>query len=266
MTVPLGATLARDGLVQAWVEEGMAVIRLNRPGKRNALNDALITDLEETLRWALAEDSARVLVLTGSEQAFCAGGDISMFTELNAERGYDFTRRGYDLLRPLETGEKPVIAAVEGYCIAGGLELALACDFIIAGAGARFGFGEIDLGLIPGWGGTVRVARAISPRRARQMVMTCERIKAPEALRLGLANEVVPAGSALQRACELAIQIASKPALAVRAAKMTMTQAADAASTDAALAVERSACAALFGTAAVSALAQAWIDKASAVA
>jgi enoyl-CoA hydratase/carnithine racemase len=259
------ATVARDGLVQAWVEEGIAVIRLNRPEKRNALSDALITELENTLHWALAEDSARVLVLTGSEQAFCAGGDISMFTELNAEKGYEFTRRGYDLLRPIEIGEKPVIAAVEGHCIAGGLELALACDFIIAGADARFGFGEIDLGLIPGWGGTVRVTRAISSRRARQMVLTCERIKAPEALGIGLVNEVVPSGSALQRASELAKLIASKPALAVKAAKMTMTQAADAASTDAALAVERSVCAALFGTAAVKALAQSWIDKTSAI-
>jgi enoyl-CoA hydratase len=255
--------LMRDGLVQTSLDGGVALIRLNRPEKRNALNDALITALEDALRWALAEDAARVVVLTGSERTFCAGGDISMFTELDAELGYGFTRRGYDLLRPIETGEKPVIAAVEGHCIAGGLELALACDFIVAGAEVRFGFGEIDLGLIPGWGGTVRIGRAIPSRRARQMVLTCERIKGPEALALGLVNEVVPAGSALERATELASVIASKPALAVSAAKMTMTQVADAASTDAALAVERSVCSALFGTAEVKRLAQAWVDKSS---
>jgi enoyl-CoA hydratase len=259
MTVAL--EVVRSGLVETSLQDGVAVVRLNRPDKRNALNAALIGELEDAFAWVRSEDAIRAAVLTGSAQVFCAGGDISMFTSLGAESGYEFTRRGFELLRPLETCEKPIVAAVEGYCLAGGLELALACDFIVAGAEARFGFAEVDLGLIPGWGGTVRLARAIPVRRARQMVLTGERIKAPEAHRLGLVNNVVDAGEALASAHEIASTIASKPPLAVRAAKMTLTQAADAASNDAALAVERSVCAALFATDEVRRLAQSWIDK-----
>lgn len=263
MSASAKSSLAPHRYVEVDVDGPVAVIRMTRTEKANALDDELIGGLEAGLAWALAEEDLRVLILTGSERAFCSGGDISLFTVLNSESGYAHTKRGFDLLRPLETSEKPVIAAVEGYCIAGGVELALACDFIIAGEGAKIGFGEVDLGLIPGWGGTVRSARAIPARRARQMVMTCERIDAEEALRLSLVNEVVEKGAALNRALELAAVIASKPALAVRAAKMTIGEADDANTLEGALAVERSVCSALFGTDQVRTLAQEWIDKSS---
>jgi enoyl-CoA hydratase/carnithine racemase len=241
---------------------GVALLRLNRPEKMNAFDGPQIEGLQAALEWMHAADDVRVGVLTGSERAFSAGGDISTFDELNADSGLAFTRLGYDLLRPLETGEKPVIAAVEGFCLAGGLEVALACDFIIAGEGAKFGFGEVDLGLIPGWGGTVRLPRAIPVRRARQMIMTSERIDAAEAHRMGLVNEVLPAGGALDRALELATRIAGQPPLAVRAAKTVAEQSADGTPADAAHAVERSVCGALFGTEDVHARVRAWTEKA----
>ncbi|MCW2993102.1 MAG: 3-hydroxybutyryl-CoA dehydratase [Conexibacter sp.] len=258
MTEPLVAPL-----VHLTVQDGVALVRLNRLDKRNALNEAMISELEDALDGARRDDEVRVIVIAGSEKVFCAGGDISMFTELNSESGYAFTRRGFDLLRVLETTEKPVIAAVDGYCLAGGFEIALACDFIIAGTRARFGFGEVDLGLIPGWGGTVRAARALPVRRARQLIMTSERIDADEAHRLGAVNEVVEAGQAEERAVAIAQELAGKPPLAIKVAKMTIAQADDATSIDAALAVERSACAALFGTDDVKRLAQRWIDAAA---
>jgi enoyl-CoA hydratase len=256
--------LLRDGRVQISSADGVALLRLHRPDKMNAFDREQIDALRDALEWFRGADDVRVGVLTGSERAFSAGGDITTFDALDADSGLAFTRVGYDLLRPLETGEKPIIAAVEGYCLAGGLEVALACDFVICGEKAKFGFGEVDLGLIPGWGGTVRLPRAIPVRRARQMILTSERIGAEEALRLGLVNEVLPSGGALDRALELAAAIAAQPPAAVRAAKMVVEQAADAAPIDAALAAERAVCGALFGTEDVHTRVRAWTEKARA--
>lgn len=242
------AALVRDGRVQISVHEGLALLRLNRPEKMNAFDAEQIDAFEDALRWFAAEPGVRAGVLTGSGRAFCTGGDITTFDAIDAERAYSYTRRGYDILRPLESGEKPVIAAVEGYCLAGGLEMSLACDFIIAGDGSKFGFGEVDLGLIPGWGGIVRLARGIPLRRARQMILTSERIDAHEAARIGLVNEVTEQGGALARALELGAAIAAKPNVAVRVAKLAAEVAADGTSMDAALALERTADALLFGT------------------
>jgi enoyl-CoA hydratase len=226
----------------------VALLRLNRPEKLNAFDDDQVDALASALAWLGASKEVRAAVITGSERAFSVGGDITTFGEIDAERGYDYTRRGYDILRPLETGEKPIIAAVEGYCLAGGLEVSLACDFIIAGEGSLFGFGEVDLGLIPGWGGIVRLSRGIPVRRARQMILTSERVDAEEAVRIGIVNEVVDKGTALDRALELAGAIAEKPRVAVRVAKLSAEMAVDGTSMDAALALERTADALLFGT------------------
>jgi len=241
-------SLVRDGRVQVSFAAGVALLRLNRPEKLNASDRAQIDALADAVAWLTANDDVRAAVLTGSERAFSAGGDITTFDEIDAERGYAFTRRGYEILRPLETSEKPVIAAVEGYCLGGGLEMALACDFIIAGEGSTFGFGELELGLIPGWGGVVRLSRAISVRRARQMILTSERVDVATAERIGLVNEVVARGQALERGLELALAIVAKPKLAVRLAKLSAEVAIDGTSMDAALALERTADALLFGT------------------
>jgi enoyl-CoA hydratase/carnithine racemase len=254
----------QDGRVQISAAGGVALLRLNRPDKMNAFDAPQIDALHDAIRWFLAADEVRVGVLAGNDRAFCAGGDITTFDEINAEMGYPYTRRGYDMLRPLETGEKPLIAAVDGWCLAGGLEVALACDFIVAGERATFGFGEVDLGLIPGYGGCVRLTRAIPVRRARQMILTSERVKAPEARDLGLVNEVVEAGEALRRGLELAEKIAGQPPLAVRAAKMAVEQAADGTPIEAALAAERIAGAVLFGTSDVHEKVREWTEKAKA--
>jgi enoyl-CoA hydratase/carnithine racemase len=252
----------RDGRVQISAADGVGLIRLNRPEKRNAFDAEQIAAFEDALAWLATAPDVRVAVLTGNGPAFCAGGDITTFDAIDAAAAHPYTRRGYDVLRPLETGERPVIAAVEGPCLAGGLEIALACDFIIAGESAKFGFGEVDLGLIPAWGGTVRLTRAIPARMARQLILTSERIDAERAWGLGLVNEVVPEGGALERALELAAAIAAKPPLAVRVAKMAAQLAADGGGTDAALAAERVGGALLFGTPEVHRNVREWSDRA----
>jgi enoyl-CoA hydratase/carnithine racemase len=241
-------SLLRDGRVQISKAGGVALLRLNRPEKRNAFDAEQIAAFESAVRWFLDEEDVTVGVLTGSPAAFCAGGDITTFDAIDVERGYPYTRRGYDILRTVEVGEKPLIAAVEGYCLAGGLECALACDFIIAGQGATFGFGELDLGLIPAWGGTVRLTRAVSSRVARQLILTSQRIGSDRAAALGLVNEVVDEGDACRRAMELAATIAGQPRIAVRIAKTVARLVADGADVESSLAAERIGGALLFGT------------------
>jgi enoyl-CoA hydratase/carnithine racemase len=250
--------LIRDGRVQLRVHDGVALVQLNRPDKLNAFDADQIEAFESALRWFVDAADVRVGVLSGSLRAFCVGGDITTFDAIDVDRGYPYTRRGYDILRTLEVSEKPMIAAVEGYCLAGGLEVALACDFLIAGADAVFGFGELDLGLIPAWGGTVRLTRAIAPRMARQLILTSQRFPAERAAALGLVNEVVQTGDALTRALELAATIAAKPTVAVRIAKTVARLVADGADAEAALAAERIGGALLFGTEDVHRAVRAW--------
>lgn len=253
--------VVRDGRVEISAAEGVALIRLNRPEKLNAFDAEQIDAFEGALRWFLQEADIRAGVLTGSERAFCVGGDITTFDAIDVETGYPYTRRGYDILRSLEVGERPLIAAVEGYCLAGGLEVALACDFIIAGAGATFGFGEVDLGLIPAWGGTVRLTRAIPSRVAHQMILTSQRIDAERGAELGLINEVVETGGALERAIDLARTIAGQPQVAVRIAKTVGRLVADGADIESALAAERIGGALVFGTSDVHRAVRAWSER-----
>lgn len=249
--------------VEVLANGAVAVIRMNRPDKRNALDAEQIAALGKAFGWLAAEEGVNAAVLTGAGKSFCAGGDISMFLSINTDNALSFTRRGYDLLRPLETGHKPVIAAVSGHCLAGGLEIALACDFIIAGASAKFGMAEVDLGLIPGWGGTVRLGSAVPVRLARQLVLTCERLTAERAQGLGLVNEVLPDdAAALARAIELAAHIARQPPLAVRAAKLVLN--AIDGGVDASLALEGSLAAGLFSTTAVTSRVRQWVDQSKA--
>jgi enoyl-CoA hydratase/carnithine racemase len=260
--LPTPTTRVLDGRVVVDVGRDVALIRLNRPEKLNAFDAEQLDAFEEAIRWFVGTRDVRVGVLTGSERAFCAGGDISTFDAIDVEAGFPYTRRGYDLLRPLEIGEKPLIAAVEGYCLAGGLEVALACDFIIAAESAKFGFSEVDLGLIPAWGGTVRLTRAIPARLARQLIFTSERIAAQRALQIGLVNEVVEVGGALGRALELALKMAGQPPIALRVARQAAQLAADGGGVDGALAAERIGGALLFGTEDVHRNVQKWTEQA----
>jgi enoyl-CoA hydratase/carnithine racemase len=229
---------SRDGPV--------AVIRLNRPEKLNAIS----TTVERELHEALASDAVRTsgaLVVAGEGRAFSAGADISEFEERSPEdvlRYYHETGGVYEELAALP---QPTLAAIHGYCLGGGLELALALDFRLADESAVFGFPEVSLGILASSGGLHRVTRVLGPARAKELFLLAERFGADEALRVGVVTEVVPAGDALRRALEVAHRLAALPRDAVAVTKQAIDAAA-ASPREAALLIERLAYAALAQT------------------
>ena len=214
----------------------VALLRLNRPKQLNALNAQVMDQLCEALEALDADDAIRCLVVTGNERAFAAGADIG---EMAVASPIDMLRSNriaqWDRVRRIS---KPVIAAVSGWCLGGGCELAMALDLIVAGEGARFGQPEINLGVIPGAGGTQRLTRAIGKSRAMEMVLTGEPIDAAEALRLGLVARVVPDELLVEDALALAAVIAAKSPHALRLGKEAVNAAFEMSLTDA-LAHER---------------------------
>jgi enoyl-CoA hydratase len=208
---------SREGLV--------ALVRINRPRVRNALNQALLADLVTTLE-ALDEDpEVRVIVLTGDERAFAAGADIAEMVDASVvEMQLRPQLARWDRLRKIR---KPLIAAVAGYALGGGNELAMLCDLVVAAETARFGQPEINLGIIPGAGGTQRLVRAIGKARAMELVLTGRMMTADEAFAVGLVTKVVPTELYLIEALRLAAEIAAKPPLAVMAAKDAVLKAFD---------------------------------------
>jgi len=174
-------------------QDGIALITMNRPAKLNALNAETMGELDDALARVEADASVRGLVVTGAgEKAFVAGADINELAAKTAPELYHVTVRGQRILRRLETMPKPSIAAVNGYALGGGLELAMSCTLRVASPNARFGQPEVKLGLIPGYGGTQRLPRLVGRGRALEMVLTGEPIDAAEAHRIGLVNHVVP--------------------------------------------------------------------------
>jgi enoyl-CoA hydratase len=171
--------------------DGIAVVMVNRPDKLNALNAATVRQLDEVLREVRADDAVRAVILTGSgDKAFVAGADIGELAKMGPIDGVQVSRAGQDTFRLLERMPKPVIAAVNGFALGGGLELALACHVRIASSRAKFGLPEVRLGIIPGYGGTVRLPRLVGRGRALELILTGEMIDAAEALRIGLINRV----------------------------------------------------------------------------
>jgi enoyl-CoA hydratase len=206
-------------------KDGYAVIRLNRPKVLNALNSALMSELVQALQ-ALDEDpEIRCIVLTGGDRAFAAGADIAEMAGVEAVPFMlkdSFER--WDRIRKLHT---PLVAAVSGFAYGGGCELAMMCDMIIASETARFGQPEINIGVIPGAGGTQRLTRALGKARAMEMILTGAPISANEALRAGLVNRVVPVELLVNEAEALARRIASQPPVAVRLAKEAILKSFD---------------------------------------
>ncbi len=226
-------------------------IILNNEKMMNAVTYTMQNELLEVLEKAKFDNSIRCLVITGcGEKAFSAGGDINYFLTLDNVSFHDFLyERGYRVQHAMTYMEKPVIAAVNGYCFGGGLEIALCCDFIYASKNARFGLTEIDIGLLAGWGGTCRLPRTISVNNAKEMIFKGERISADEAYRIGLVNKVFETVPDLYRGIEDCVNtIIAKPPLAVRAAKSIINNSITCGSMEAAQSIERDAVKWLFSS------------------
>jgi enoyl-CoA hydratase len=204
-------------IVLAEVSERILTITVNRPDKMNALNGEVMKGLASALDEARRNPDVGALVLTGAgEKAFVAGADIGELAALGAVDGRDFARKGQAIFDHLENLGKPVIAAVNGFALGGGCELAMACTIRIASKSARFGQPEVNLGIIPGYGGTQRLARLVGEGRAMELCLTGEMIGAEEAWRIGLVNRVVEPAELMGAARELAGKILSKGPLAIR--------------------------------------------------
>ena len=207
-------------------EEGSTVVvTITRPDALNAINTSVLRALDSLISWLDSESAEhfRAVVLTGAgEKAFAAGADIKEFVEMNSKAATELAKRGQNLFRRMEKLKIPIIAAVNGFALGGGLELALACDFIYASENAKFGLPECTLGLMPGFGGTVRLPRRVGPAKAREMSYTGAVIDANEALRIGLANKVVPQAQLLAIALETAKLIGSRAPVAVAKIKKSI--------------------------------------------
>lgn len=224
-------------------EKGEALwLTFNRVEMRNALTDQMQLELTDALEYAMKESAIRCVVLTGAgEKAFTAGGDISLLNSFTgAVELYDYMYfRGNHIQHLIWYMDKPVIAAVNGMCFGGGLEISLACDMIYAAENATFGLTEISIGSLPGWGGLTRLPRAVSKIRAKEMILTGERIDAAEAYRMGMVNKVVPKEQLYEEVDGLVDRIVSKPPLNVRAVKSIINSAAQVGSIEAAQTIER---------------------------
>lgn len=225
-------------------DDGIALVTLNRPEVRNALNRAMVDDLRRALGDLEARDDVRALLITGAGgKAFLSGADIA---ELRDRKSGDaLARINASLFREIEAFPAPTIAAIRGYALGGGCELAMACDLRVAGESAKLGQPEVALGIIPAAGGTYRMPKLVGLGKARELIFTGRILEAAEAERIGLVNRVVPDDDVIDVARELAAEIAKNSALAVRLAKVSLNAASDM-PTDVAIRLESSAQAVLF--------------------
>ena len=204
-------------------EPYVALIRINRPKELNALNPQLMQELRDELQRLDANANVRVIIITGNEQAFAAGADIRQMADKSALEMV--TADQFSTWDQIRKTKKPLIAAVSGFCLGGGCELAMTCDMIVASETARFGQPEIKIGVMPGAGGTQRLTRAVGKARAMEMVLTGRFISAEEAFSLGLINKVVPVEMYLREAATLAAEIAQMSPFAAQLAKEAVNRA-----------------------------------------
>ena len=197
------------------VRDRIATITINRPDKLNALNDATIGEIGSALDAALADGAVGGIILTGAGRAFVAGADIAVLAAQGAVDARERARHGQAVFRRIEMSPKPVIAAVNGFALGGGCELAMACHVRIASESAKFGQPEVKLGITPGFGGTQRLARLVGRGRALQLLLTGEQIPAAEALRIGLVNAVVPAADLMTATRTMMTQMLANAPLAI---------------------------------------------------
>jgi enoyl-CoA hydratase/carnithine racemase len=209
----------RDGRV--------AIVRISRPKKRNALNRSMIDQLQEIFSYLDQLQNVRAVVLAGTGSAFAAGADISEYANFDGPRFADYQAACGDLCTAIETNRHPVIASVGGLALGGGFELVLTCDIVVASRSATFGLPEVNLALLPGWGGTQRLTRLIGRNRAKHLMLTGEPITADEAAGMGIVTYLVSDGEEAEAATALAHKIASKAPLATSAIKKVVNNTAD---------------------------------------
>ncbi|HMU77859.1 MAG: enoyl-CoA hydratase/isomerase family protein [Bacteroidetes bacterium] len=198
------------------VENGLATITINRPDKLNALNALTVQEIGAAVKKAINQSEVRIIIITGSgEKSFVAGADISEFEGLNEEQSRALAQAGQDAFFVIENSPKPVIAAINGFALGGGCELAMACHLRVAAENARFGQPEVKLGLIPAYGGTQRLTKLIGKTKALELMITTDMINAAEALQMGLVNYVVPQAELMNKTRELASKIMKQAPLAV---------------------------------------------------
>jgi len=209
--------------LQVDISDAIATISIARPEARNALNREILVALSCVVRELSENDAVRVVIITGSgDKAFSAGGDIAVLRDLQPDEAHELAVMGQRVMREIETCHKPVIAAVNGYAVGGGCELAMSCDFRIAADTAVFGLPEILIGIIPGFGGTQRLTRIVGRGMALEMMLTGAMVDAWEALRIGLVNRVVPQENLSSEVRRLALMIATKGRISVNLCKLAV--------------------------------------------
>jgi enoyl-CoA hydratase len=217
-----------ENILLEQVEAGIYKLTVNRPRSFNALNSATLDEIYAAGEQLANTPDARVLLVTGAgDKAFVAGADISEMKEKSAIEGQRFSQKGMRTFRRLETLDIPVIAVVNGYCLGGGCELAMSCDWILASERAQFGQPEVNLGVTPGFGGSQRLPRLIGRARAMELLVSGRQIKADEALAWGLVNHIHAADELMDKALEMARLISQKGPVAVRLAKQAVQRGQD---------------------------------------
>jgi enoyl-CoA hydratase len=207
----------------------VAIITINRPDKMNALNRQVLAEIDQAVNTALADNTIAGIILTGTgTKAFAAGADIAEFAEFTVEQGKELSAVGHGIFNRIAGASKPIIAAVNGFSLGGGCELAMACHFRVASENARFGQPEVNLGLVPGYGGTQRLVELVGKGRAIELLITADMVKADEAYRIGLVNHVVSLEELLPKCKDIILKIAGKGPKAVgqciRLAQMATSQ------------------------------------------
>jgi enoyl-CoA hydratase len=230
------------------VSEGIATITINRPKALNALNSDVMCELMDASIRCKMEEAIKVVIITGAgEKSFVAGADISQMAELRPQQAMDFMEAGIETFRSFEVLPKPVIAAINGFALGGGVELAMSCDIRLASENARFGQPEILIGLIPGWGGTQRLARLVGMGRAKELIMAGGQIDAKRAYEIGLVNQVYPLDQLMPEARKLAKKMEGLPGFALKMAKHAINFGYDL-SLDNAMRLETQCCSQCFST------------------
>lgn len=240
---------ANSNLILERIEPGIRIIKISRPKALNALNTETLLELKQVLTHEFDDNSTRVLILTGDgDKSFIAGADISEMKDKSVSDGVQFAQLGHEVSKLLDLMPKPTIAAVNGFALGGGTEMALACDFILASDKAVFGQPEVGLGIIPGFGATLRLSKYVGLPLAKELIYSGRKVKADEALRIGLVNHVYPAQDFMTHVIELAKQISSQSHAAVARSKQLLNEFSESIGLNFKLDAEAQAFGRLFGT------------------